>query len=814
MNMLETIRAKMIFVVLSITAVLAAAIFAIGHGIYHEYMALRMSECRSQVLVETTELKMTVHHLTDSARKLALSGELLYHSGAALRDGPGRYAVLHAFTDTPHATGGGIWFRPDLLPPQRQRVCYYAYSDNGSVIFDESFSSPEYDYPTQQWYTEIADTLKDSTDSRQVVWVTPYVDDSGAKALMTTVGCGMFSDAGTPEASFIGLSTVDWCLDNIAADVAQIRPTQGSFALFADTPHDYILALSDPSLSKSPVGESLSTIPWYSSQNQTDKLPESLSDELVEREIIHNGKPYLSYSASFENGMVLVVNVPLNELFHEINSASLKTLLALLVTGIVVVGITWMFLVRFISRPVNVLSRAATQIGAGNLDYHVPLENRDEFGMLATLFNKMTHDLKKHIAYVNLATAEKERYATELSIARAIQTSMLPCIFPPFPERKDVDLFAFMAPAKEVGGDFYDFFFIDETKLAMVIADVSDKGVPAALFMVITKTLFRDNALPGLGAQEVLRRVNVRLHENNTAGMFVTAVLGILDLENGEFSYSNAGHNPLCLMRGGEGFAPLPMPPGLILGIMPDIAYEVQSVRLVPGDALFFYTDGVTEAENTAHEFYTDKRLVENLNAHAGLIAQEGIRAFLNRVREDLDAFSAGAEQHDDTTMLAVVYFGGGQGAFAPVKEERVFPAETGALHDLLAFVDEKLGKAGCPQEDSMRFALAVEEMFVNIATYAYGDCGADSGVDAAGHCGEVVVLLEIDPVTKHVDLHLVDSGKPFNPLEREMPDPTLPPEQRGVGGMGIFLAKNITEAMEYRRNDNANELVMRFVWA
>lgn len=806
----KTIRAKMILVVFSITAVLAAAIITIGHGVYERYKSLRVSECRLQVVIETSKLNTIVHHLADSALELALSGELLFHSDAALSGEPGRFALSRALTDDQHASGGGIWFRPYLLGPNEQRVGYYAYSKEGSIIFDPSVSGAEYDYPSRQWYTEITDKLKKNPDSREEVWSAPYVDVTGAKTLMTTVAYGMYAGTGDFDATFIGLGTVDWRLDDIVAEVAEIRPTPGSFALFADTVHDYILALSDPSLNESQVGKSLSTVSWYS------------PDIPAEREIIHNGKRYLSYTTMLGNDMVIAVNVPVEELFSNINAAMLQTLFALGITALLIVSLTWVFLVHFITRPVNVLARAAAQIGAGNLDCNILLKNRDEFGALAALFNKMTQDLKLHIAHVNAVTAEKEHYATELAIAREIQTSMLPCVFPPFPERGEVDLRAFMLPAKEVGGDFYDFFFIEENKLAVVIADVSDKGVPAALFMVITKTLIRDNALPGVNAEEILRRVNARLNENNATGMFVTAALGILDLENGEFTYANAGHNPLYIMRGREGFALLPMPKGLMLGIMPDIAYASQNVRLEPGDALFLYTDGVTEAENNAHEFYTDKRLLENLNAHVGLVARNGIAAFLDSVKQDLDSFSAGAEPHDDTTMLALVYYGSGKNIVSPppvspaghgeaaatgtrpaiIEEERSFPARVDALHDVLAFVETELDEAGCPESNRMRVALAVEEMFVNIASYAYEGSGL------------VIVRLNVKAALKHAVIVLADTGRPFNPLEREEPDISLPPEDRGVGGMGIFLAKKNTSSLEYRRENDRNELIMTFSWA
>jgi sigma-B regulation protein RsbU (phosphoserine phosphatase) len=248
---------------------------------------------------------------------------------------------------------------------------------------------------------------------------------------------------------------------------------------------------------------------------------------------------------------------------------------------------------------------------------------------------------------------EKERISAELDVATHIQSSMLPHIFPPFPHRKEIDIFGIMDPAREVGGDFYDFFLIDEKKLAVVIADVSGKGVPAALFMVIAKTLLANYALMGKSPKEVFETVNNILCENNDEGLFVTCFMGYLNLETGGLVSVNAGHNPPLLKRGGE-YEYYKTKHGLVLAGMEGAVYPESETVLEPGDILYFYTDGVTEADNLSGEFYGEQRLLDTMNRNRGT----GIEELCANVRQDVAAFAGEAPQADDITMLAIRFNG------------------------------------------------------------------------------------------------------------------------------------------------------------
>lgn len=289
----------------------------------------------------------------------------------------------------------------------------------------------------------------------------------------------------------------------------------------------------------------------------------------------------------------------------------------------------------------------------GKLDFHkVIVNSKDEIAKLSDYLNDMTDTMKSYMLRLNSVTAEKERISTELSVATQIQASLLPCVFPPFPAREEIDIYATMHPAKEVGGDFYDFFFVDETHLAIVVADVSGKGVPAALFMVIGKTLLKDHTLLGVSLDQVFTDVNNLLCEANSEGLFITAFEGILDLVTGEFKYVNAGHEWPFIRKKNGSYKAYKLQPALVLAGMEGFEYRAGVMQLEPGDMIFQYTDGVTEATNGEEELYGMERLEQILNKNSNCTPTE----LLKVVKKDVDLFVGEAPQFDDITMLCLEY--------------------------------------------------------------------------------------------------------------------------------------------------------------
>lgn len=286
------------------------------------------------------------------------------------------------------------------------------------------------------------------------------------------------------------------------------------------------------------------------------------------------------------------------------------------------------------------------------------VNRRDEIGTLMRAVRKMESDIKLYTENLASAAAERERVNTELEIAARIQASMLPSGFEEFSCRGAAEVYALMRPAKEVGGDFYDFFMADETHAAFVIADVSGKGVPAAMFMTIGKTLIKDHTVSGKAPDKVFEEVNDLLCGANSQGLFITAFEGVLDIESGEFLFVNAGHETPFIRRKGGTFEPYAIAPGFVLAGMEGTRYKCGSIRLEAGDMLFQYTDGVTESADKNNGLYGEERLALALKRNSGLSPTE----LLPRIKEDADAFADGAPQFDDITMLCFEYKGTNRG--------------------------------------------------------------------------------------------------------------------------------------------------------
>ena len=282
------------------------------------------------------------------------------------------------------------------------------------------------------------------------------------------------------------------------------------------------------------------------------------------------------------------------------------------------------------------------------------LHRGDEMGRLYQAVREMEQSIYDYIQNLTAITAEKERIGAELSVATEIQSSMLPCIFPPFPNRTEFDIYATMTPAKEVGGDFYDFFLVDEDHLALVIADVSGKGVPAALFMVITKVLLKNSVQSGKLPKAVLEEVNSQLCANNPIDMFVTVWLGVLELSTGKLTCANAGHEYPALCRADGEYELVKDPHGLVLACMDGSKYKEYTLQLAPGDRLFVYTDGVAEATDAHNELFGTDRMLASLNGNIDAAPD----ALLPRLKADIDAFVGEAPQFDDITMLGIRYLG------------------------------------------------------------------------------------------------------------------------------------------------------------
>ena len=355
---------------------------------------------------------------------------------------------------------------------------------------------------------------------------------------------------------------------------------------------------------------------------------------------------------------ILCVQRQMDQLVVVRNSYIRRVVLAMAALMLLVIVGQVFYLHHVFLRPVRKITEEASRFSHENdlpdKKLGQTVRTRDEIGLLAGSIDRMEERIVRYVEDLTKATAEKERFAAELELATRIQTSMLPNIFPPFPEKKDIDLYASMDPAKEVGGDFYDFFFVDDDHLCLVIADVSGKGVPAALFMMSSKIILADYAKMGKSPAEILTAANQNICAGSHENMFVTVWLGILELSTGRLTAANAGHEYPALLQPEGSFELFKDRHGLVLGGFSGIRYREYTLDLKPGYRLFVYTDGVPEATDQDGQLFGTDRMLEALNRKPDASPQE----LLQEVRNAVDAFVRDAEQFDDLTMLCIEYRG------------------------------------------------------------------------------------------------------------------------------------------------------------
>jgi len=360
-------------------------------------------------------------------------------------------------------------------------------------------------------------------------------------------------------------------------------------------------------------------------------------------------KSWMYYTPIPSTGWTLAVLFPEDELMENVRKLSM-TMAAMGFVGILLLTLAVIYIARAIIKSLQLLTAATDEIASGNFDVALPTAgSNDEVGVLTHDFQVMEQSLKEYVRNLTETTAAKERIQSELKVATNIQASLLPRIFPPFPDHPEFDIYASMVPAKEVGGDFYDFFFIDEKNLCFLIADVSDKGVPAALYMMVAKTLLKTEGQRIGEPDKILFSVNNILASDNETCMFTTVFCAILNIETGEVRYANAGHNPPLIIDS-QGVRYLTPKSGLMLGAMTDTVFVTERLTLEQDATLFLYTDGVTEAKNPADILYGEERLLRALQT----APQGDLTNMIHYISAEVARHASGAPQSDDITMLAI----------------------------------------------------------------------------------------------------------------------------------------------------------------
>lgn len=523
---------------------------------------------------------------------------------------------------------------------------YYRYSRRNTY-------NPDYDPRQRDWFVAAA------SDASGAVWMDTYQDYYG-KLCLTYARKFRGADGGIR-----GVLSTDITVQDMLDEIVATKLGQSGYSFVLDDGMQY---LAHPDYAKE--GFAMGLVKHIDGNIEALNAIRNADTGIV-RVMLDGVDSYIAYSELEETGWKLCVCINVDEIIapsiatkqeidnitsdaQQMVSTTLSEVMIRFIIFFAMVGIVVIILsftvAGTITRPIQKLAKNVEHIGQGNLDVRMEVESKDEVGELAQTFNQMLEDLQLYIRNLSEVTAEKERIGAELDVATNIQASMLPCIFPAFPGRQEFDIYASMNPAKEVGGDFYDFFLVDQDHLALVMADVSGKGVPAALFMVIAKTLIKNQAQLGETPDVVLQKVNDQLCENNDADMFVTVWLGIYEITTGKLIYANAGHeNPAVLRFNGQ-YELLKESHDFVVGGLEGMPYTLHEISLDPGDKLFLYTDGVPEATNASEELFGEERMLAALNTCLEMTPEQT----LQQVKKTVDAFVGEAPQFDDLTMLSL----------------------------------------------------------------------------------------------------------------------------------------------------------------
>jgi len=624
--------------------------------------------------------------------------------------------------DNPVVVGSTVALVPGYLPKRPLFSPYVFQAKDGTLSFS-SLATNEYDYPSQEWFSK-------ALDKESGYWSEPYIDTGGGNILMTTFSMPIKDVNGTTAAVLTADISLDWLTDL----VGNLTVYPNAFNMVVSRAGQIMVCPVESLIMNNHIDD---MIPQMDDTSATRELNRAmLSGQSGHTQIKYNGANNYVYFAPVERtGWAMSIVIPEDEIFHNLKNVGL------MVTIFQVLGIL----------------------------------------LLILMFRSMF----RHYMQNKKLNEKRERMEGELNIAKDIQMSMVPQSFPPFPDRHDLDMAADIVPAKEVGGDLYDYFVRDE-KLFFCIGDVSGKGVPASLVMAVTRTTFRNISAMEDSPGVIVRSMNESLSATNESGMFVTFFCGVLDLENGHMRFCNAGHNPPVLLTDSKKM--LSVEANLPLGIMPGMDFKEQEMQFRYDDAIFLYTDGLTEAENSAHEQFGEERMLESLHGRKG--AYEHLRCMEKKV----SAFVAEAPQSDDLTMLFIHYLGKDPDIYGRHLFMHNNIRQVSRIQDWLEAISPELGI------DEMLIPginLALEEAVTNVINYAYpkGTYGSIE-LDASLEGNELKFILS-------------DSGKEFDPTLRPEADINAGVEDRPIGGLGIHLVRQIMDSVSYERKEGMNILTM-----
>ena len=642
--------------------------------------------------------------------------------------------------------------------------------------------SDHYQYFFADWY--LMPQLLDKP-----CWTEPYMDlDAPTNTFeMVTSYCQPIKDKNN---QFIGVINTSLSITWLSQTISAVKPYPNSYSIMIGRGGTYFVHPDTTKITRQTI--------FTQTMEQPDTALTALGyamqrgEEGMKHMNIDGKDCYVFYKPLGQTGCSMAIVCPESDIFGGFDRLRNS------VRAIVLVGLLLMLylFIRIITRELQPLRRLADEaetIASGQFDAMLPDFKRiDEIGQLSHSFGNMQQSLVKYIDELKNTTAQKASIESDLRIASGIQMGMLPEQFPTREDRDDVELYASLTPAKEVGGDLFDFYFLDE-KLFFCIGDVSGKGVPASLFMAVTRSTFRTVSGHESMPDRIVTIMNKTIADMNKNHMFVTLLVGVLDLPTGRLHYCNAGHDAPLLI--GAGVGELPCDPNIPVGFMPTWKYSLQEARIFTGTTILLFTDGLTEAMNADYEQFQMERVNEVAN-RALSNQQQSPRQLIAQMTDAVHEFVGDAEQSDDLTMMAIQYIK--QQSDVKMRKSIVLPNDTQEVPRLNAFVDEVCKSVGFDEGKTMEIKVAVEEAVVNVMNYAY----------PPEQRGDVTIEAASNDI--RLKFTIIDSGKPFDPTVQNEVDTTLSAEARSIGGLGIHLIRQNMDSINYERVDNLNVLTLR----
>ena len=704
------------------------------------------------------------------------------------------YAQNHLLQLNPNIMGSAVALNPECKSNFGRKSAPYVYRDS-TGLNHKQLNTPEYDYLNQEWFKKPCEEMRDT-------WSEPYIDVGGGDIPMITYSLLILNHKGEAMAIQTADIALDWLEDmthqldstfNKDYNTSIDEETMGNAYLFIVTKKGTIVSHHNENMV---MNKSIYDVFQDLRDNdKEDAVKEMLETKGVGIKICKDDKDVYNvvfYDKIERTGWLMTIVVPVSDIISPLNYLFVRFILLLLI-GLGIVAFVCAYTIHKVTKPLTQFADSAEEIAKGNLTSELPvIKSKDEMLRLRNSFELMQASLVKQIDETRVVNEEKGRIEGELQIAHGIQMSMLPKIFPPYPERSDVDIYGLQKPAKEVGGDLYDFFIRDE-KLFFCIGDVSGKGVPASLVMAVTRSLFRNIASHTAEPGRITDALNNAISDNNESNMFVTLFVGALDLPTGRLRYSNAGHDAPIIL-GQDQLTILPCDSNLPIGVLTDWKFTQQEIILKPQTTIFLYTDGLTEAENIHHEQFKEERIIEVAKQ-----ASHQPKAFIEEMTKAVQQFVSEAEQSDDMTMLSIQYtHEQDQEQDVLLHRNLTLPNDIEEVPQLAAFVEEVCEAVGIDMSTTMSMNLAMEEAVVNVMSYAY----------PTGTKGDVSI--EATANKKRLKFIISDWGKPFDPTEKKEVDTTLPVDERPIGGLGIHLVRQIMDSINYERTNGKNVLTLR----